>query len=146
MLPNFFKTSPVALSGAFWHTIYAAVLITPHQIFHQSDRVKEILVADAENLHLPWTELVTYLEPFVQYHDMVSGQLLSAFSIYSTALFLLVSMRTTTALAFQRDGHAAYSGLVTEVIKFSQKAQLYCTDKVPNQHCECNHTTVLVLI
>jgi len=129
LLPNFIKTSPAALSGAFWHTIYASIIIAPHQIFHQNANVKEMIAANAENLHLPWTELVTYVEPFVQYHDLISNDVLQVYSIYSTAIFLIVSMRLTGAINYQRDGHASYTDLVTEVLKFSQKVQLYCTDK-----------------
>ena len=85
--------------------MFAAVAITPHQIYHQSQEVHEQLSQFADNIQVPWAELVAYAAPLVQMQDAVSGELLSAFGIYSTALFLLVSMRMTTALSFHAGHH-----------------------------------------
>ena len=127
LVPNFLNTSPVALRGAFWHALYCAVIILPHQLFHY--HVDPTTVLDVPPELLPWmTDVLTFVEPFVMSHDLVSGDLLATFSIYSTALFLIVSMRLTGAMTYQRDGHQYYCDLVTETLKVSQKVQLYCTD------------------
>lgn len=95
-------TSPVAMRGSLRHSFYATLVIAPHTIYHQNANVQAQLELYAvENLHLPWCEMVSFCEPFVQYHDLISANLLSAFGIYSTALFLLVSMRMTGALTIQ---------------------------------------------
>jgi hypothetical protein len=120
----------MAIRGALFHGLFAIAAITPHQIYHQDQHFQEMIASfSVEQLHIPWTELVAHVEPFIKYHDLVSDQLISAFGIYSTGLFLLLSMRMSAAMNYQRDGHASYTALTAEVIKFSQKCQLYCTDK-----------------
>ena len=69
------------------------------------------------------------LEMAVHFLNTHQGSLIAAFGVYSTALFLLLSMRLTSAVRYYNDGVLAFSDLCAQSSNFCTAQSLYFTDK-----------------
>jgi len=65
----------------------------------------------------------------VTYFHTHQSTLLTAFGVYSTAVFLLLSMRLNSAIKVYTDASAAFGDMNAQISSFAHQTQLYLTDK-----------------
>ena len=123
-----FRTSPIAVTASLKHMIFAACLATPYELYQWRGELEQLLTADVYTSIVPYLTHPTFTTA-MGYFDAHQGTLLAAFSVYSTALFLLLSLRLNSAVKFHADGVQAFTELCTQVSCFTHLSQLYMTDK-----------------
>jgi hypothetical protein len=127
ILKTMLLTSPVSVARSIRHICFTTVILLPHQCFHWKDRLGELLPSDvAEKL----LDMLTSpaLAQCVQYVDHNQGTLLQAFGVYSTFLFLVLSLRLTSSITAHNVAVTAFSDVCTQAARFVDATQLYFTD------------------
>lgn len=77
----------------------------------------------------PLARVPRRFQAMMNYLNAHQGSLISAFSVYSTALFLLLSLRLNTAIKYYTDGVTAFSDVCAQISCLTHLTQLYFTDK-----------------
>ena len=128
ILRQMFRTSPVAVGASIRHMAYTSALVLPYCAFQCRESVGALLGAEVPAAVLECLSN-PQLEFAVHYLGAHQGSLISAFGVYSTALFLLLSMRLTSAVRYYTEGVAAFSELCAQASALTAHSQLYLTDK-----------------
>ena len=120
-----FRTSPTAVGASLRNMLYTSAIVTPYCAVQWRDSLGALDLPPAV------LDCLTHpnLEMAVQFLDTHQGSLIAAFGVYSTALFLLLSMRLTSAVRYYNDGVLAFSDLAAQSSNLSAQSQLYFTDK-----------------
>ena len=120
-----FRTSPTAVGASLRNMLYTSAIVTPYVAVQWRDSLGALDLPPAV------LDCLTHpnLEMAVQFLDTHQGSLIAAFGVYSTALFLLLSMRLTSAVRYYNDGVLAFSDLCAQSSNLSAQSQLYFTDK-----------------
>ncbi len=120
-----FRTSPTAVGASLRNMLYTSAIVTPYVAVQWRDSLGALDLPPAvlDCLSHPQLEMAV---DFLNTHQ---GSLIAAFGVYSTALFLLLSMRLTSAVRYYNDGVLAFSDLCAQSSNLSAQSQLYFTDK-----------------
>ena len=88
----------------------------------------------------PLARVPRRFQAMMNYLNAHQGSLISAFSVYSTALFLLLSLRLNTAIKYYTDGVTAFSDVCAQISCLTHLTQLYFTDSCEHwlmARCRC---------
>ena len=119
-----FRTSPTAVGASLRNMVYTSALTVPYCLVQWRESLgTDLPPAVLECLTNPQLQMAA------QFLDTHQGSLIAAFGVYSTALFLLLSMRLTSAVRYYNDGVLAFSDLCAQTSNLSAQSQLYFTDK-----------------
>jgi hypothetical protein len=119
-----FRTSPTAVGASLRNMVYTAALTVPYCLVQWRESLgTDLPPAVLECLTNPQLQMAA------QFLDTHQGSLIAAFGVYSTALFLLLSMRLTSAVRYYNDGVLAFSDLAAQSSNLTSQSQLYFTDK-----------------
>jgi predicted membrane chloride channel (bestrophin family) len=120
-----FRTSPTAVGASLRNMLYTSAIVTPYCAVQWRDSLGALDLPPAvlDCLSHPQLEMAV---DFLNTHQ---GSLIAAFGVYSTALFLLLSMRLTSAVRYYNDGVLAFSDLCAQTSNLTSQSQLYFTDK-----------------